>query len=118
MRSIAAIDLELAAVSVEHKRIVTMLDNLRAERATAVRARDATILEAFDRGHSIAKIAATMAMKRQAVNVILWRNDRRVHKQTVPVSHLPASQQRHYAKLRRNGVSATLARQIAEEVSP
>lgn len=87
---------------------------LSRERGGAIVARDKDILAAFDAGESAKATAARLELTLNTVYGVLDRNERWSTDRRTPITHLPAEQQREYAKLVSNGMPARSARAIAQ----
>lgn len=113
-RSLSAIDADLATLNIERCRIEDADLLLREERDRAVKARNRSVLAAFDLGRNMKDIAADHDMSLSAAHQVVWKTGRRCGTRRMPISHLTADQQRAYGKLLRNGVGPGAARQIVE----
>lgn len=112
-RPLAHIDAELAAVRDEAARLARIHDALLEERNQVLPIRDRAIVAAFDAGHTVKQIAYDLDTTVNTVWQVLRRARRSARDRRVPVSHLPADQQRAYHKARRCGQDAAAARRAA-----
>lgn len=113
MRPLAHIDAELAAVRDEAARLARIHDALIEERNQVLPLRNRAIVSAFDAGHTVKRIAFDLDETVNAVWQVLRRAGRSARSRRLPVSHLPAEQQRLYHKARAIGHGPGVARQMA-----
>lgn len=113
MRSLADIETELKAASYEAEKLRGIVSALSNERLDFLRHRERQIVADFDAGMGRKAIAAKHKMNIQTLSGALFRNNRHYRKKVVPLTHLPAEQQRAYAKAKRNGMGPAAARAFA-----
>jgi hypothetical protein len=115
-RTIATIDSDLEAVRAEIARLSQMHATLLDERKAAMPVRDAEIIKAFDAGAQVKNIATDLDLTLNVVWQVLRKSGRTAKSRGVPISHLPAEQQRAYHKARKWGIAPGAARQMAAAV--
>lgn len=112
-RTVTTIDEELAAVRLELAQIQIIHGALLDERKSALPVRARAIIRDFDAGHGIKTIACDLDTTVNAVWQVLRKAGRTAKSRAVPITHLPAEQQRAYHKARRMGHGHGVARQMA-----
>lgn len=113
MRDLPTIEAELKAASYEAAKLNGIVSALNAEHLEALRCRILSVVADFDAGLTFRQIINKHGIKDATVGTILWRNKRFYRVKAIPITSLPAEQQRHYHKCLRNGMGKGAARQAA-----